>query len=315
MILGSERLLASNRLNGLRVGLVCNPASIDGEFRHVVDRIAPRGRRAGRRDFRPAARVPIGPAGEHDRVAARATTRRGACRSIRSTARRASRRRRCCRARRAGHRPAGRRHAHLHLHLHDGQLPAAPAQRRPAGHRLRSAESDRRRRRRRADARAGFESFVGQFPIPMRHGMTIGELARLFNEHFGIGAEARGRDDAGLVARAVLRRHRPAVGAAVAEHPDGRYARSCIRARCCSKARTSRKGAARRGRSSSSARRGSTAEPFATAMNALGLAGRALPAGDLRADVPQTRARCPAAAARFTSPIATRSARSRPARR
>lgn len=35
---------------------------------------------------------------------------------------------------------------------------------------------------------SGFESFVGQFPIPMRHGMTIGELARLFNEHFGIGA-------------------------------------------------------------------------------------------------------------------------------
>jgi uncharacterized protein YbbC (DUF1343 family) len=35
----------------------------------------------------------------------------------------------------------------------------------------------------------GFESFVGQFPIPMRHGMTIGELARLFNEHFGIGAK------------------------------------------------------------------------------------------------------------------------------
>jgi uncharacterized protein YbbC (DUF1343 family) len=34
----------------------------------------------------------------------------------------------------------------------------------------------------------GFESFVGQFPIPMRHGMTIGELARLFNERFGLGA-------------------------------------------------------------------------------------------------------------------------------
>jgi uncharacterized protein YbbC (DUF1343 family) len=34
----------------------------------------------------------------------------------------------------------------------------------------------------------GFESFVGRYPIPMRHGMTIGELARLFNEHFGIGA-------------------------------------------------------------------------------------------------------------------------------
>lgn len=36
--------------------------------------------------------------------------------------------------------------------------------------------------------RDGFESFVGQFPIPMRHGMTIGELARLFNGHFGLGA-------------------------------------------------------------------------------------------------------------------------------
>ena len=34
----------------------------------------------------------------------------------------------------------------------------------------------------------GFESFVGMYPIPMRHGMTIGELARLFNDEFGIGA-------------------------------------------------------------------------------------------------------------------------------
>jgi uncharacterized protein YbbC (DUF1343 family) len=34
----------------------------------------------------------------------------------------------------------------------------------------------------------GYESFVGLFPIPMRHGMTIGELARLFNESFGLGA-------------------------------------------------------------------------------------------------------------------------------
>lgn len=29
-------------------------------------------------------------------------------------------------------------------------------------------------------------SFVGRFPIPMRHGLTIGELALLFNWHFGI---------------------------------------------------------------------------------------------------------------------------------
>jgi uncharacterized protein YbbC (DUF1343 family) len=35
----------------------------------------------------------------------------------------------------------------------------------------------------------GYESFVGQFPIPMRHGMTVAELARLFNEAHGLGAE------------------------------------------------------------------------------------------------------------------------------
>jgi uncharacterized protein YbbC (DUF1343 family) len=31
-------------------------------------------------------------------------------------------------------------------------------------------------------------SFVGQFPVPLRHGLTIGELARLFNDQFGVGA-------------------------------------------------------------------------------------------------------------------------------
>ena len=34
----------------------------------------------------------------------------------------------------------------------------------------------------------GFESFVGMYPIPLQHGMTIGELARLFNDACGIGA-------------------------------------------------------------------------------------------------------------------------------
>lgn len=36
-----------------------------------------------------------------------------------------------------------------------------------------------------------FESFIGLYPIAMRHGMTIGELAKMFNEHFGIGAQLR----------------------------------------------------------------------------------------------------------------------------
>lgn len=35
----------------------------------------------------------------------------------------------------------------------------------------------------------GHESFVGQFPIPMRHGLTVGELAKLFNEEFSIGCD------------------------------------------------------------------------------------------------------------------------------
>jgi uncharacterized protein YbbC (DUF1343 family) len=35
----------------------------------------------------------------------------------------------------------------------------------------------------------GHESFVGQYPIPTRHGMTLGELAKLFNEHFEIKCE------------------------------------------------------------------------------------------------------------------------------
>jgi uncharacterized protein YbbC (DUF1343 family) len=34
-----------------------------------------------------------------------------------------------------------------------------------------------------------FASFVGQFPIATRHGMTVCELGRMFNEAFGIGSE------------------------------------------------------------------------------------------------------------------------------
>ncbi len=34
-----------------------------------------------------------------------------------------------------------------------------------------------------------YASFVGQFPIPTRHGMTVGELARMFNQHFDINCE------------------------------------------------------------------------------------------------------------------------------
>ncbi len=35
----------------------------------------------------------------------------------------------------------------------------------------------------------GFESFVGMMPIPIRHGMTLGELALYMNGELGLGAE------------------------------------------------------------------------------------------------------------------------------
>nr|WP_318540923.1 DUF1343 domain-containing protein [Terribacillus saccharophilus] len=34
-----------------------------------------------------------------------------------------------------------------------------------------------------------FSSFIGMYPIPTRHGMTVGELASFFNEEFNIGAD------------------------------------------------------------------------------------------------------------------------------
>ncbi|WP_371809497.1 exo-beta-N-acetylmuramidase NamZ domain-containing protein [Terribacillus sp. AE2B 122] len=36
-----------------------------------------------------------------------------------------------------------------------------------------------------------FSSFIGMYPIPTKHGMTVGELASFFNEEFNIGADLR----------------------------------------------------------------------------------------------------------------------------
>jgi uncharacterized protein YbbC (DUF1343 family) len=38
---------------------------------------------------------------------------------------------------------------------------------------------------------AGKTSFIGYMPLPVRHGMTVGELARYFNEENGIGAQLK----------------------------------------------------------------------------------------------------------------------------
>ena len=68
-----------------------------------------------------------------------------------------------------------------------------------------------------------FKSFVGQYELPTRHGMTIGELALMFNDHFGIGC------DLDVVAMNGWRREMyyeqtgPAVDIAVAKYADGGY--------------------------------------------------------------------------------------------
>ena len=188
MQLGSERLLASSRLNGLRVGVLANPASIDGEFRHIADRLAAssdwkltaifgpqHGFRSDLQDNMietphvkdPKRGVPIFSLYSETReptpemldlidvlvidiqdVGARIYT------FIYTMAN-------CLRA-------AARKG--LPVIVCDRPNPIGGAIEGPM------LEPD-------------FASFVGQFPIPMRHGMTVGELARLFNEHHGIGAE------------------------------------------------------------------------------------------------------------------------------
>jgi uncharacterized protein YbbC (DUF1343 family) len=189
MLLGSERLLASSRLNGLRVGILANPASVDHEFCHVVDRLGEasgiklaaifgpqHGFRSDLQDNMietphatdPRRNVPIFSLYSETReptkemldlidvlvidlqdVGARIYT------FIYTMAN-------CLRA-------AAR--AGVPVIVCDRPNPIGGVQ--IEGPML----------------EPGYESFVGQFPIPMRHGMTVAELAQLFNEHYGIGAE------------------------------------------------------------------------------------------------------------------------------
>ena len=71
-------------------------------------------------------------------------------------------------------------------------------------------------------------SFVGYFPMPIRHGMTLGELARLFNAENKIGADLTVIPLRNWNRDAVVRRDGPAVDQSVAEHaqPDPGHALS-----------------------------------------------------------------------------------------
>jgi len=186
--LGSERLLASSALDGQRVGIVCNPASVDHEFVHIADRLAahPRARLAAifgpQHGFRSDVQENMIETGH-----GRDELRRVPVYSLYSDTRE----------------PTGEMLKDLDVLVIDLQdvgtriytyiytmaycLTAA----KKSG--LKVIVCDRPNPIGGVSVEGpmlvgGFESFVGLYPIPMRHGMTIGELARLFNDHFDIGA-------------------------------------------------------------------------------------------------------------------------------
>ena len=116
--------------------------------------------------------------------------------------------------------------------------------------------------------------FTGYLPaMPIRHGLTMGELAQLFNGEKKIGADLTVVAMQQLAARRVVRRDRPAVDQPVAEHAQPARRRRSIRASARSSRRTSRSAAAPTRRSSTSARRGSTAPRLAEALNARQIPG------------------------------------------
>src|SRR5436190_12650968 len=187
--LGSERLLASGRLAGQRVGLVCNPASVDRHLGHIVDSVA----------RHPGAHLPaiFGPqhgfrSDVQDNMIETGHTedavRRVPVYSLYSETRE----------------PTAEMLRDVDVLVIDLQdvgvriytyiYTMANCLKAARRHGVRVIVCDRPNPIDGVDVEGmvlapGFESFVGMYPIPMRHGMTIAEVARLFNEHFGIGAD------------------------------------------------------------------------------------------------------------------------------
>ncbi|MQA29335.1 MAG: DUF1343 domain-containing protein [Luteitalea sp.] len=187
--LGSERLLASPALDAKRVGIVCNPASVDRQLTHIADALAahPRARLAAmfgpQHGFRSDVQENMIETGH-----GRDPLRQVPVYSLYSETRE----------------PTSEMLDGLDVLVIDLQdvgtriytyiytmaycLTAARRQG------LKVIVCDRPNpiggvRVEGPMLVSGFESFVGLYPIPMRHGMTIGELARLFNEQFGLGAD------------------------------------------------------------------------------------------------------------------------------
>jgi uncharacterized protein YbbC (DUF1343 family) len=186
--LGIDRLLEIDRrlIAGRRVGVVCNPASVDGLFRHTADRLI------GDADVKVTAL--FGP--QHgfrsdlqdnmiETPHAQDARRRVPVYSLYSDARE----------------PTADMLRDLDVLVVDLQdvgtrvytyvYTMANCMRAAARHGVHVVVCDRPNpvggdeiEGSRLDP--AFASFVGQFPIPLRHGMTIGELARLFNDEFDI---------------------------------------------------------------------------------------------------------------------------------
>jgi len=154
MLLGSEQLLASSRLNGLRVGILANPASIDHDF--ATSRSLSRSNRfKARRDLRAAARLSLGPADNMIETPHAKDKRRDVpIFSLYSEDARADQgdARPHRRARRLDLQDVGAR-IYTFIYTMANCLRARPARR--AGHRVRSPQPNRRHASGRTDARAG----------------------------------------------------------------------------------------------------------------------------------------------------------------
>ena len=187
-VLGSDVLFDRQLLRGRTIGLVCNPASIDGRFQHVIDRAEAAGVKIG---------AIFGP--QHG---FRSDLQENMIESTHATDAR-----RCIRVYSLyseTREPTTEMLAGLDALVIDLQdvgtriytyiYTMANCMRAAQRHDVPVVVCDRPNPIGGVAVEgpmleSGYESFVGQYPIPMRHGMTIGELARLFNEAFGIGAK------------------------------------------------------------------------------------------------------------------------------
>jgi uncharacterized protein YbbC (DUF1343 family) len=188
-VLGSERLLASSILDGKRVGIVSNPASVDRDLRHVTDRLAAHQRTRLAAIFGPqhGFRSDV----QDNMIETRHAQdeiRRVPVYSLYSETRE----------------PTADMLSGLDALVIDLQdvgvriytyiYTMANCLKAARKHGLKVVVCDRPNPIGGVQIEGpvlvpGNESFVGMYPIPMRHGMTIGELARLFNDHFAIGAD------------------------------------------------------------------------------------------------------------------------------